>query len=121
GEGGDIVPPSLDYQESRFADVDGDGKADLMSVGRGRVIASLSTGNDFGPVIVSMVSPPAGDNGNGLVVCDLNGDHVPDFVQLSITYCFRCTTIPSPIVVALGHPNGTMTDDSSIPHPSFYW
>src|SRR5439155_20328278 len=28
---------------------------------------------------------------------------------------------PSPIVVALGHPNGTMTDDSSIPHPSFYW
>jgi trypsin/VCBS repeat protein len=102
------------YSTIRFADINGDGKADVCGRGRAGINCALSNGTSFGPVTVwqSSFSDAAGWNTgpeyySTIRLVDVNGDHKADL----------CARGRAGIVCALS--NGTSFGAANVWQSSF--
>ena len=86
GMGGFTPGPSqAPAQSVAFADINGDGKPDLIEVNYGNQIAVFINTTQPGDTTPSFAAPQYFDAGNGLsmvVAADLNGDGAPDLVAI---------------------------------------
>jgi hypothetical protein len=96
----DDVDQQNSIQELAFADLDGDGRSDVVALSRGQITGRLSDGSSFQGERQYFGADPQADSAD--VVGDLNGDGRADFAKIGngiSVYPQQANTFANPIAV----------------------